>query len=612
MSLPRSGAYLGAALLLASPLACKNPGTNVTVADPDGGTEPGGEAAHTGPIQPQVERRPVEKIEINGSLVAAGDMLDAASQIANMWSPPEPGMPAVNLRDFISLMLIQEGFGPGFFESIDLSGVHAFEFGFPHENQPHATDADVDLALSLASTDPVRAIESMPQSMQPQPLGDNLWQLIEDEAQLFFRAQARAIEIGASMEALDVAHGLPAKVQPTPRIRATVTNLPPGDIDVSEMIPMPFGWSRVMSSILNETTSVDWRADFGTDRDLTARLDAAAPFERLGLDPVGPATTRESELAKTLPGDAILTAVMPWGDPGLLHNMLDKVPVDEIPAPFDSYVDEVVAGLHGTLATVEDEVLFATYVDNRGNVSLVLAAQTKDEAAMRKALREVWTAADKAFTDHIALVGNSPDHRYTVDFKKDGAKAGKFKGDLFTLTVPKDMHGDFDELTWLVGNKPKLEVATVVADGKVVVAIGAGQKQFMNTLGRRLGKAKDGGLEAGGGLALARTLSDGCQFCIAVDPVEVGDLVLTIIAADPEEDKAVRKLAKDSIKKLDGLGFEGEVAFALRLDAAEGVLGFGVPKTLLFPDAKKVAAVLDIFEALDEADAPPDKPDRAK
>jgi hypothetical protein len=33
----------------------------------------------------------------------------------------------------------------------------------------------------------------------------------------------------------------------------------------------------------------------------------------------------------------------------------------------------------------------------------------------------------------------------------------------------------------------------------------------MSAIGRRLGKAPDDGLEAGGGLALARKLAGGCQ-----------------------------------------------------------------------------------------------------
>ena len=194
-------------------------------------------------------------------------MLDAAGKLLTMWSPPEPGAPPINLKSLLEVGLVQEGFGPGFLESIDLDAVHAGELAFPHDGQGPTSDADIELRVALSATQPVRAIESLPTEMRPQPIGQNVWQLVEDDVQLLFRAQTDALEIAMSMPDLDVANGLRQKVPAgpnDPRIRMAASNLPPGEIDVSEMIPLPPELARPLSSILNETTAIDFAADFGT------------------------------------------------------------------------------------------------------------------------------------------------------------------------------------------------------------------------------------------------------------------------------------------------------------------------------------------------------------
>lgn len=602
-----TAALLGTAALFVTPLTgcSKNkPSTNVSVADGENGLGEAGRSP-SDDADRGVVHGPIQKIQVTGSITGIGDMLDAGGKLINMWDPPEPGAPPVDLRSLMAVSLIQEGFGPGFLESIDLDGVHATQVGFPHEDQPGVTDRDIDVALSLAAIDPVRAIESMPAGMQPQPLGDGIWQVVEDDMELLFRAGQGALEIGLNMESLDLARSLPAKVAvgPTePRLQLTATNIPSVDIDVTELIPLPPDLARTLSSIINETKSIDFAADFGTDRDLTVRAGAKAPFGRLGLDPIGPATQQPSALAKSLPGDAMFTWVMPWGDPKLLHQVLDKqIPVNQIPAPFNGYVDEILAGAHGLLDAIEGEVLATAYIE-KGKFTLVLAAEVKDEAAARKRVREMFSAADKAFQDHIAIAGTTPDHKYAVTFKQDALKVGKGKGDLFTLTVPKDKQDDLRSVGWFVGDKkPQLEVAAVVVDGKLIVAIGAGQKSTMSAIGRRLGKAPDDGLEAGGGLALARKLAGGCQYCIALDPVELGEMAFTAIAADKSEPAEVHKAASKAITELGKLALVGELAFALRLDAEQGIAGFGWPKALLFANPDEIKKIVALLESIDEA-----------
>jgi hypothetical protein len=614
---PRRAVQLAFCGLLVVPAAgCKpKPTTNVTVADGDAEPAGGAPGSKGNQVPPRAsDRGPIEKIQVSASIFGLGDMLDAAGTLINMWSPPEPGATPIDLRNLIAVTLVQEGFGPGFFESLNLDGVHAGQVGFPHDGQPGVTERDIDVALSFAAINPTRMIDSMPAALQPQPLGDGVYQIVQDDMQLLFRAGQSALEIGLNMQSLDLARSLPAKVDSgpnAPRIHVVASNIPSVDIDVSELIPLPPALARTLSEIINEAKAIELAADFGSDRDLIASLGAEAPFGRLGLEPIGPATQAPSDLAKALPTHALFAWVMPWGNPRLLHQVIDKqIPVNQIPAPFDSYVGEVLAGSHAILDTIKDEVIAATYVE-KGKLTLLLGAEVKDEAAAREAMRKVMTAAEKAFQDHIALAGNSPDHKYTVSFKQSVVKVGKGKGDLFTLTIPKDKQADLKDAAWFVGDKnPQIEVATVVVDGKLFLAIGAGQQDLMKLIGK--GGAD---LESGGGLALARKLAGGCQYCVSIDPVEIGELIFTVLGSDQDEPEQVRKAAAEANKKLAKLGLTGELALALRLEDRQGTLGFGWPKSLLFAEPAKIKTVLELFESIDsarekawEAEAPSTRP----
>jgi hypothetical protein len=606
MRVPQPRAFLCAAVLVAAPLACtKNTRTtNVKIADGEQGRAAGDGARDPGAAGRPKPRANLQKINFSGSVFGVRDMLDAASQLITMWSPPEPGAPPLDLFGFMKVALVQQGFGPGFLESIDLDAVHAGQFAFPHDGQTGTTTADVELRLAFSAHQPVRAIESLPAEMRPQPIGQDVWQLIEDDLQLLFRAKSDSLEIAMSMPDLDIASTLRSQVAAgpnDPRINWSVTNLPRGEIDVTDIIPLPPPLARPLSSILNETSAIDFAADFGTNRDLLGRVGAAAPFSRLGLDPIGPATQTPSALAKALPSEAMLVWLMPWGDPAMLHQMLDtRIPLNQIPAPFDGYVGAVVKSMHGILGQVRGEVLVAVYLDSKGQMTMAFAAEIGDEKATQASMRELFGATEKAFKDHIALAGKSPDHAYTVGFKQGAVTAGKAKADLFTLTVPKSKQGDLAGAEWFVGTKPKLEVSTLVANGKLIVAVGAGQAKFMTEVGRLLGKPGEG-LEAGGGLALARKVADGCQYCVAIDPKELGEMVFTVYATDPNEPEEVHKAAKLALAKLAKLELDGQMALALRLDKDRGVLGFGIPKSLLFADPAKVKTLVELMDSLDAA-----------
>src|SRR5690606_39385261 len=160
-----------------------------------------------------------------------------------------------------------------------------------------------------------------------------------------------------------------------------------------------------------------------------------------------------------------------------------------------------------------------------------------------------------------------------------------------------------DGASWFVGSSmPKLEVSTLTADGKLIVAMGVGQKPFMADVGRLLGKPGEG-LEAGGGLALARKVTDGCQYGVAIDRNELGEMICTVYATDPDEPEQVHKAAAEALKKLAKLELDGQMALALRLDRDRGVLGFGIPKSLLFADPIKVKTLVELMNSIDKARA---------
>lgn len=601
----RLSATLPAALLLLAAPACKNkPSTNVTLA-PEG--EDSGRDLTGGNVESEVPRGSIEKIQLHGSISGVGDMMTALTTLISTWQPPEPGSPAIDVRTLVSMGLIQQGFGPGFFDSLRLDEVHAFEFAYPVEGQAGTTSADIELALALSASDPVRAIESLPAASRPQPLGNNLWQMpIDENLEVFLRAGADAIEAALTMDQLDRASGLRGKVPAGSRIRLGASNIPAGDIDVGELLPIP--GSDVMASVLNETSAVEFVGDFGSDRDLSGRVDIHAPFQRLGLDPIGPATQAPSELAQLLPGDAMVVWSMPWGNPKLLHDVIDRqVKVNQIPAPFDTYVKDLLRGTHGVLDQVRDEVLAAAYLDDKQQLTLVLAVEIKDEASARTAMREIWVAAEKAFGDHIALVGGAAEHKYKVAFKAEAVKVGKAKADSFTLTLPKAMADDDDLAAFdsLVGRKsPKLEMLTLITGGKLIVTIGAGGRGIMADVGRRISKPGTDNLETEGGLAAARQLTDGCQYCVAVDPIEVLRMVLVLQSDDPDQPAARRKLAREGTSTLAKLGIDDEVSLSLRMENDRGSLGMVVPKALLFVDPSKAAKIIGVFEAMDKVEEP--------
>ena len=76
-------------------------------------------------------------------------------------------------------MLLQLGFGPGFYESFDMRGRTAFDIQYPHTTGSPRPQ-DIGIAGTIPTTDARRLIQGMPPAYQPQPLSEGMWQLIDE------------------------------------------------------------------------------------------------------------------------------------------------------------------------------------------------------------------------------------------------------------------------------------------------------------------------------------------------------------------------------------------------------------------------------------------------
>jgi hypothetical protein len=516
----------------------------------------------------------MRKIQLRASVENIDDMIAFAEDLAAKTDPEKP----IHVREEIQADLLQSGFGPGFFESLDLSSMFAIQVGypFPDAGQPPPLPSDFEIAGVVPSHDARRLLDSMPDTYKPQPLGDGLWELIDGDFKLKLREKSTGIEFGREIADLDRAAKLPAEQGKGRRIRARMSNIPAEWLDIEQFFG-PMSELRALVDVIRGVKSVEVEGEWGTDRDVVALAAAEAPFGELGLGPIGPPITRPSAIASMLPPTAALAIEMPWGDPKLIHGLIDRnVDPALVPAPFDAVVTDAIKASHTILDQLRDELMIVWYVDKKGQATLILAGAIKDEDATRGAVRTLLGSAHKAFSAHIALQGSEKDKKYTVAIKQD-LKLSKLKTDRFTVTVPKFMHGDVKSMAMMLGKKnPRLEAYAVVEQGVAMLAIGAGAKKTVSDIARNMGRPRSKSLETSGGLALARTVDGGCQFCVAIDPVEGTRLYFVL-----KRDGGGNKRAASALKDLDKLRLEGQAAIAARVSDHRASLGLAFPRGLI-------------------------------
>jgi hypothetical protein len=542
---------------------------------------------------------PVRRLQLRASVEQLADMLTALDAFARAGDAE----PAFDSRGQLEAMLLQSGFRAGFLSSLDLAGVFAMELGIPAPaaGDPPARPADWDVAAVLAAPDPQRLLASMPDTYRPQPLGGGLWELVDGETHLKLRPRADSVEVGREVADLDRAGTLRARLGPGRRVRGRLWDIPPDWLEqvASEMEPAAPDGS--VADLVRQARSVDFGADWGTDRDAVVVLAAEAPFRRLGLAPLGGPVTKESPLAAQLPARAVLAIALSWGDPRLLHRQIDQnIDPARVPAPFDVSAGEAIAGAHALLDQVREEVLLAFYLDRKGAATLLLAGTVADEAATKDAARALLGAAQRAFSAHAALQGDAPEQRYRAVLRRDQSVGGR-KVDRLTVTVPGFLRGSVGALSpWLGKKNPQLDAYSWVSGHTAALAIGAGAEAVVRDLGRGPGRAGRGSLESEGGLALARRIDGGCQLCLAVDPV--GSARASLVLA---RDALGNERAGQALPKLDRIRVRGQLAFAVKVEDERGSLGLAVPRDLLSRDAPELWRLIRLLR---EALSPPEPP----
>lgn len=555
-------------------------------------------AASAAPLIATAPAEPMHKVRFRASVHDVDDMLTWIEGIAKETKPDEP----LDVRAEMQADLLQSGFGPGFFESLDLTGMFALDLGWPYPEAGQAppSSEDWEIAGVIPTHDARRLLDSMPDTNKPQPLSAGLWELIDGDLTIKLRESGKTLEFGREIADLDRAGKLPAEIGSGRRVRARAWDLPAEWLDATTWLGANPGPAlRPVADVIEGTRELQFEGELGTDRDVVALVAATAPFSKLGLDPIGAPATKESTIAAMLPSQPAFALQMPWGNPALLHRLIDdNVDPSQIPAPFDTVVSEVIGGVHGMLDQTREEALTAFYVDAKGRAAYVMAAGVGDDAKGLEHMRTLMGAAEKAFKAHIAIQGNDADKRYTVSVKRD-VKLGKVKADRFTVTVPKFMAKDVAPLAMFVGKKnPKLEAYAMVHDGVAILAIGAGAKALMTDVGKQSGRARRKSLEADGGLALARTIDGGCQFCVAVDPLMAARLYFVA-----ERDGGKNQKAGPAMKKLDKIRLTGQFAFAVTLAESRGSLGFAFPRELVDGNPKGSRELNDLINEVDESEA---------
>ncbi len=586
-----------AVLLPASACAKKTPPATVTVAgdepaapvsDLDDGS---GDAAKS--PQPRPQGKP---LHVKASVTGLGDLLQLVKQATQAWNPKNP----IDASAWVQAALLQMGYGPGLWNSLDLTGVMAVDSTFYLE----APTTDLRLAGSLAALSAKGVMDGMPSTQRPQPLGNGMWELIQGELRVLLRERPKALEFGLSAADLERSASVASEASGGRRFKVHASDLPPGMLSADAFPLLTPGLRRQVSAVLREANNAAIELDAGTDRDLVLELAADGPFERLGLSPLGPARISPTALEGRLPAGPALVVAIPWGSPELLHKFLDSAQkvVDQLGGgAFTAQGKQAIIASHVLLDQLQNDVVLAVYVGTHGEFTVVIAGDVKDEVASRKATFEILSAIKGTLTAFNTLGGDKKDASIAINLKTSGLKTDSGSGDTLSLGLPKNMAKDTTEgLKTLLDDKQQLEVVTLVAGGSASLVFGANARTLASQIGKHsgaAGKALKTSLASDGGLALARFASKGCHFCVGLDPIGVARFAV--------HNNTERRADKAQIKDLEAAAvvltrIGGALGFGLKLEPKHGALAGALKKSLLVlapADAAAVGKLLDIIVA---------------
>jgi len=547
-------------------------------------------AADPAPTVATEPRAAAERIVVSGSIEGLDDVFAGFKKFSESYMPDEATDPQAEIQ----AMLLGMGFGPGFWGNIDLGGVHSFTSATPLSG---GGPDDSSLAASIAVVDARKLIENMPQSQRPSPLGEGMWELAIDETRLLMREQGKELLLGFSTDDIGTAGSLRGKATAGARIRMRATNIPTDDIDpaaVLEELPLDSKFVQDLSKIVQELDAITFETDLGTTRDFQMRLGAVAPFHKLGLDPIGAPRTAPTALEARLPPNPVFVTTLSWGDPTLLHAIIDGLPIGDLGDPIQGMVDKAVKSSHTLLDQVASDVAFALYVDSKGRATIVIAADVKDDAKAKAALQGVHEVLAEGAATQATMAGKNKDAAIVAKLELDGLKVAGGKADRLTIKVPKDFLGDVQKGKMFL-RKGSLDAVSHVDQGTAILAIGAGASTIIRDVAKSLGKTRKNSLAQHSGLAGLRTSMGGCQICVAGDPLSYFRFRLMLVR-DEGEDKAIVKKASEQMYTLSKLGSIGQPAMGVKVEADQASFGVMIPQQTLFAAPATIEKLGEINE----------------
>jgi hypothetical protein len=591
----------GAASLLVPAAGCSKKTAPETV-EPAAASEP--VAAPVADEQAKPDKAPgipaEEKVHVLASFEGVQDMIVGGTDLAARVNGEDPS--ADPLAE-VQAGLLAQGFGPGFLSNINLDGMHVVKVAFP-AGDAGGPDA-IDFAASLAVVDGRKVLESFPSSSRPQPLGGDMWELRQENDAVLIKEAGAKLLWGRSQDDVEKAGGLEGEAGKGRRIRVKAWNIPADDVDPAELLDLPSDIPGVaaVSEILKELNAAEVQIDFGTKKRLEVVASAEAPFGKLGLDPIGKPRMKATPLEGKLPAGAVFVTTLAFGDPAMLHKTIDNtVPVDQVPAPFDTMVKDAVKGTHMVLNSISKNVVAALYVDKKGAATILLAAgvKGKKEAKALEGMRKIQGTMKSALEAHAALQGKNNGAKFGVTWKESGLKISGVRADQLTVKIPKDFQPDAQDAALFL-KKNAVESVSFVQDGVAFWAIGAGARSLGSDVARSLGKDRTSSMASDGTLTKLRKGMDGCQLCMSFDGTEYLRVRLLDMQAKTK-DKAKLKDIKKHLGTLNKTEGDVVVGFGVRFSDNDGAAGLVVPSPTLRLSKDTLSSLRGVFDFIEGGD----------
>lgn len=586
----------GAASLLVPVAGCSKKASSETV-EPAAASEPVAPPVADGQDQAPGKGAAIpdaEKVQVLASFEGVQDMLTAAMDLKARIEGEEAG--ADPLAD-VQAGLLAQGFGPGFLGNINLDGMHAVKVAFPTDDA--AGPEAIDFAASMSVADGQKVLESFPSSMRPQPLGGDMWELRQDNDTLLIKQAGAELLWGRAQADVEKASGLVKQVGTGRRVRVRAWNIPADDVDPIDLLGLPRDapFVAAIADVLKELAAAELQLDFGSKKRLEVVASAEAPFGKLGLDPLGKARTKATELEAKLPAGAVFVTTVSFGNPEMLHKTIDsQIPVDQVPAPFDTMVKDAIKGTHMVLNSISANVVVALYVDKKGQATAMLAAgiKGKKEAKALEGMRKIQGTMKAGLDAHAALQGKNKNAKFAVTLKEGGLKISGIKADQLSVKIPKDFQGETEDAALFL-KKNSVESVSFVQDGVAFWAIGAGARSLGSDVARSLGKDRSSSMASEGTLTTLREGMDGCQLCISFDADEYLRIRLLDMQAKTT-DKAKLKEIKAQLSKLGKIKGDAEVGVGLRFSDKDGAAGLVIPGDTLSLSKESFAGMTEVMD----------------